>query len=94
MILHVTAAQVSGPTHLTVTFNSGVRKRVNLVPLLHGPAFERLLDPEYFAQAELDTELGVVTWPNEEDVAPEALLALPDESSENEGQLTRKQARG
>jgi predicted amidohydrolase len=78
MILHVTSVEVTGPTHLTLTFNDGAHKRVDLRPLLHGPVFEPLLDPAFFAQARLDPELGVVVWPNEADFAPEALHALAD----------------
>ena len=78
MILHVTSVEVTGPTHLTLTFNDGAHKRVDLRPLLHGPVFEPLLDPEFLAQARLDPELGVVVWPNEADFAPEALHALAD----------------
>jgi len=80
MILRVTAVSVSGPSHLTVAFNNGVTKRVNVAPLLSGPVFEPLRDPLDFSKATLDDLLGVVTWPNEADFAPEALLALPAEA--------------
>ena len=78
MILHITSVSVTGPSHLTLTFNDGAHKRVDLRPLLHGPVFEPLLDASYFAQARLDPELGTVAWPNEADFAPEALHALAD----------------
>ena len=78
-ILKIVAAEVVGPHSLLVTFNDGVRKQVNLRPLLWGPMFEPLLDPDYFARMELDSAFGVPTWPNEADLAPEALYALPDE---------------
>ena len=78
MILHVTSVAVTGPTHLTLTFNDGARKRVDLGPLLYGPVFEPLHDIAFFAKARLDPELGTVVWPNETDFAPEALHALAD----------------
>lgn len=81
MILRVTAVSVSGPSHLTVSFNNGVTKRVNVAPLLTGPVFEPLRDPQAFSRAALDDLLGVVTWSDEADFAPEALLALPDEGA-------------
>jgi hypothetical protein len=58
---------------LDVTFNDGVRKRVNVKPLLKGSIFKPLLSPGFFAQAALDEESGTVVWPNGADFAPEAL---------------------
>jgi hypothetical protein len=78
-ILRVVHAEVAGPHSLLVTFNDGVTKQVNLRSLLWGPVFEPLLDPAYFAQVTLDPLFGVPTWPNDADLAPEALYALPDE---------------
>lgn len=78
-ILRVVGAEVVGPHSLLVTFSDGVTKQVNLRPLLWGPVFEPLLDPDTFALMTLDPVFGVPTWPNEADLAPEALRALPDE---------------
>jgi hypothetical protein len=79
VILRVLSAEVVGASSLLVSFNNGVTKQVNLRPLLRGPVFEPLLDPAYFARMELEPGFGVTTWPNGADLAPEALLALPDE---------------
>ncbi len=46
MILRITSAKVTGSTHLTLTFNDGTHKRVDLRPLLYGPVSEPLLDPD------------------------------------------------
>lgn len=49
-----------------------------------GGVFERFSDIEYFKEAYIDKELGVLCWPNEVDIAPETLYtkatgeALPD----------------
>ena len=77
MILHVVEATVRGPHLLDVRFNDGMRKTVDLTPLLTGPVFELLKDPEYFARVVVDDEAGTVVWPNGADLAPEALYALP-----------------
>jgi hypothetical protein len=77
MILHVEEVTVRGAHCLEVSFNDGVRKTVDLTPLLTGPVFEPLRDPEYFARAVVDAEAGTVVWPNGADLAPEALYALP-----------------
>lgn len=79
MILHVIEASVVGPTSLEVKFNDGVKRRVNLGPLLHGPVFEPLNDPSFFATVTVDPTLGTVVWPNDADLAPEALYDLPNE---------------
>ncbi|MBA3944472.1 MAG: DUF2442 domain-containing protein [Herpetosiphonaceae bacterium] len=77
MILHIIQAEVCGPHSLEVTFNNGTHKRVNLVPLLDGPVFAPLHDPAYFARVVVDPVLGTVVWPNEADLAPEAIHNLP-----------------
>jgi hypothetical protein len=75
-ILHILAAQVVGPHSLEVEFDDGVVKRVNLKPLLTGPIFEPLLDPEYFARVVVDPVCGTVVWPNGADLAPEAVYGI------------------
>lgn len=80
MILHIVEATVCGPHSLGLTFNDGTCKQVNVLPLLEGPIFEPLRDPDYFARVVVDPVLGTVTWPNEADFAPEALYELPAEA--------------
>jgi hypothetical protein len=79
MILHVIEASVCGPHSLRLVFNDGTRKRVNLLPLLDGQIFEPLRDPVYFARVVVDPVVGTVVWPNEADLAPEALYELSPE---------------
>ncbi len=79
MILRVTEAKVCGNHSLEITFNNGVRKRVNVLPLLVGAVFEPLRDPSFFARVKVDPVVGTVVWPNEADIAPEALYELPTE---------------
>lgn len=76
MILRIVQAQLCGPHHLRLMFNDGARKVVDVRPLLEGPVFEPLHDPDYFAQVRLDSECGTVVWPNGADFAPEALYEL------------------
>lgn len=79
MLLHIVEASVCGPHSLRLKFSDGVVKTVIVGPLLGGPVFEPLRDPEYFALAKLDPVVGTVAWPNEADFAPEALHALEEE---------------
>jgi hypothetical protein len=80
-ITRIVTVEVCGPHSLRLEFHDGLRKSVNLLPLLNGPVFDPLLDPNYFARALLDPVAGTVVWPNGADLAPDALHALPAESS-------------
>lgn len=56
---------------------------VDVLPLLKGPIFARLLlDPTYFALGDYDPIGGTVAWPNGADFAPQTLWELPDVSEE------------
>ena len=76
MILRITEAKVVGPHILRLAFYDGTRKTVDVYPLLDGPVFEPLKNPEFFAEAAFDPVSGTVFWPNDADFAPEALHAL------------------
>jgi len=80
MIPHVVAVEVTGPHSLRLTFRDGVQRRVNLLPLLKGPIFQPLLDPDFFGQVLLDPVAGTIVWPNGADVAPETLYVMPEEA--------------
>jgi hypothetical protein len=76
MILRILRAEVRGPHELRLAFNDGAEGAVDVRPLLEGPVFTPLRDPEYFARVALDPVCGTVVWPNGADFAPEALRAL------------------
>ena len=79
MILHIREARVCGPHSLRLTFDDGTTKQINVRPLLEGPIFEPLQDPNDFARVTLDTTCGTVVWPLGADLAPEALHGLEAE---------------
>ena len=81
MIIHVTKVEVVGPHSLDLTFDNGIRKRVNLRHELYGEVFQPLCDPAYFAQAYLDPDSRTVTWPNGADVAPDFLFQMEPEGT-------------
>src|SRR5687767_6369137 len=64
MIIHVSQVKVAGAHSLDLTFDNGVRKRVNLRKELYGPIFEPLREPSYFAKAFVDSDSRTVSWPN------------------------------
>jgi len=81
MIIHVTNVKVVGAHSLDLTFDNGVRKRVNLRPELYGPVFEPLRDSSYFAKAYVDSDSRTVSWPNGADFAPDFLYQLESEET-------------
>ena len=77
MILHIEHVAVPAPFHLTLRFEEGEERTVDVGPLLNGPVFEPLRDPDYFALVSIDPICKTVTWPNGADFASEALRSLP-----------------
>ena len=68
----VTAVEVVGPTTIRVTHADGTVAEHNLARLIeNGGVFAALADPEFFRQVRIAH--GVVTWPGEIDLAPDAL---------------------
>ncbi|HZN38467.1 MAG TPA: DUF2442 domain-containing protein [Planctomycetota bacterium] len=84
-VTRIDSVEVAGPHSLTLEFNDGLRKTVDVLPLLHGPVFEPLVDPEYFRRVLLDPVAGTVVWPDGADFAPEALRDLPAEDTPARG---------
>jgi hypothetical protein len=77
VILRILDVAVTGPQRMRLSFNNGSEKQVDVRPLLHGPVFEPLLNPDYFARATLDPVCGTVVWPNGADFDPATLHEWP-----------------
>ena len=58
---------------LFVEMVAGQRGIFNMTPYLEHGVFRELKDVAYFNQ--VNVVLGAVTWPHEQDIAPETLLA-------------------
>lgn len=72
----VSAVEVMPNWRLKVTFNDGLQGLVDMEREVHGPdagVFAELADPQRFAAASVI--FGVVTWPGEIDLAPDAMHA-------------------
>ncbi len=68
--VRVTSVEVLGHYRLRLGFSDGSSRDVDLTGELHGPVFEALADPGFFAQVRVDDELGTVVWPNGADLDP------------------------
>lgn len=67
-IPRVSEVRVRPPYGLTLTFDDGLVRDVDLAGDLWGPMFEPLQDPSYFAKVR--AEHGTVVWPNGLDLDP------------------------
>jgi hypothetical protein len=75
-MLHIDKTEWLGGHLLRLSFDNGVQKTVDVLPLLEGPMFNPLHDPGVFSQVRVDRIARTVLWPNGADLAPEALYAL------------------
>ena len=85
MLHDVVSAAYKGGYTIEVTFENGKSGVVDFSKYLsRGGVFERFKDIEYFKNFKINHELGIITWQDEIDVAPETLYAeavgvpLPD----------------
>ena len=85
MIKDVVSAKYAGGYKIEVTFEDGATGVIDFSKYLEkGGIFKKFEDIEYFKSFEVNTELGVLTWAGEIDIAPETLYAeaigtpLPD----------------
>ena len=76
MIHEVVAAVYKGGYRIELEFDDGKRSVVDFSKYLDkGGVFERFKDMEFFRGFSVNDELGILTWGNEVDVAPETLYA-------------------
>jgi len=62
---------------LELTFDNGKSGILDCKPIIaKGGIFSRLGDSEVFKRARVNRELGVVTWDDEVDIAPETAYSL------------------
>ncbi len=76
MIKDVISARYEGEYKIKVTFEDGAIGIVNFSKyLLKGGVFKKFEDIEFFKGFKINKELGVLTWGDEIDIAPETLYA-------------------
>jgi len=62
---------------LAITFDDGKSGILDCKPLIEkGGVFSQLRNPDVFNKAQIHKELGVITWNDEIDIAPETAYSL------------------
>lgn len=75
-IVHVTEVQCLDRHRLRLRFDDGRTGEVDFSQEDWKGVFAPLADPRFFAQVQLDEELGTIVWPNGADFAPATLHRL------------------
>jgi len=85
MLRDVISANYKGGYRIEVTFEDGASGIIDFSKYLNeGGVFEKFNDMDFFKNFRINEELGVLTWGDEVDIAPETLYAdatnspLPD----------------
>jgi len=62
---------------LQLTFDDGKSGVLDCKPFIDkGGVFSKLIDPEFFKSVQINSELGVLTWDDEIDIAPETVYSI------------------
>jgi hypothetical protein len=97
MLRDIISAKYKGEYKIEVTFEDGASGIVDFSKyLLEGGVFERFNDIEFFKNFKINEELGVLTWGDEIDIAPETLYSeatnspLPEWMNSQQGSPANK----
>jgi hypothetical protein len=66
------------PYVVRVVFADGEVRDVDIQPLLDGPIFEALRDPDTFALVGVDEHGETILWPNGADLDPDVLYGIAE----------------
>jgi hypothetical protein len=73
----VLTVEVIGEYTLRLGFDDGTWQMIDFEPVLVGPLFGALRDPDLFAQVSVNKDTGTIEWPNGADVNPTILHDWP-----------------
>ena len=73
---YVTEVGYVGEYKLSIRFEDGEVKIVDLWPYLDGPVFEPLKDLAYFTSFQMNRDIDTVVWPNNADFSPDFLYSV------------------
>jgi hypothetical protein len=77
-IHRVVSFSIVGPYLLDVTFEDGIVRRINFLPVLEGQLCGPLKDRALFDAVSIDEEFHTLVWPNGADFDPAILHDWPD----------------
>jgi hypothetical protein len=69
----IIAAIPRGPYVVRVVFADGEVRDVDIEPILDGPVFRPLREPDEFAKVFVDPETRTIAWPNGADLDPDVI---------------------
>jgi hypothetical protein len=84
----VAAAVPLEPYVVRVVFTDGQTRHVDIEPLLDGPVFAPLRDPQLFAQVGVDEANGVVAWPNGADLDSDVIYGVAPPAADRAACIT------
>ncbi|MGA1194075.1 MAG: DUF2442 domain-containing protein [Kiritimatiellia bacterium] len=73
---YVISVEYAGDYCLTLGFEDGTHRQVDLANHLHGEMFEPLKDLTLFKTARLNADIDTVTWDNGADFSPDFLYEI------------------
>ena len=77
-IYRVIDFELLGDYTIRIEFDDNTEQVVDFEPILHGPVFGPLRDPELFRKVNLDESFGTLEWPNGADFDPSVLHDWPE----------------
>jgi hypothetical protein len=77
-IYRISAVECVPPYSLSLRFDDGLSRTIDLEPILEGELFGPLRDLAMFAQVALDPEIHTVVWPSGADFDPATLHDWPE----------------
>lgn len=72
-IIRIKSVTVPALYTVHVVFEDGAEQTIDLEPVLFGPVYGPLHDPEVFRRVKVDPEVGTIVWPNGADFDPATL---------------------
>jgi len=88
----VTEMRILDGYKLQLTFDDGKSGVLDCKPFIDkGGVFSKLRDPEFFKSVQINSELGVLTWDDEIDIAPETVYSIATGSPLPEWMENREQ---
>ena len=88
-LVKVKSFQVLDHYQIELLFDDDSRRLIDFQPILIGPLYGPLMDPDIFRQAKIDPVAGTIIWPNGADFDPDTLYNW-DSCSESLAQQLRR----